>query len=186
MANDPSLERTIADQVIAGNGDAYRLLVERASDDVLAASLRVLSDPDEAADVTQEAFVQAYRALPTWRADGPFGAWVRRIAIRMAFARVSSRRDVPLPDADREDAQPVARADHEPEHRTILRERRGELAALIAGLPEEHRQVVALRFSDELTIEEIARATGVPEGTVKSRLHRALAQLRRQIGPEHA
>jgi len=175
------LDRSLADAVLAGDGDAYRLLVERATDTVLATCRRIMNDPDEAADVAQDAFVQAYRALPTWRGDGPFAAWVRRIAMRMAFARLRARRTVPFPDLDRDDIGPAAEADQEPEHLALSRENRTELVALIAGLPDAYRRVVALRFADELSIEDIARATGVPEGTVKSRLHRAIAQLRRQI-----
>ena len=181
MADVPSLDRSIADAVLAGDGDAYRLLVERATDSVFATCLRVVRDPDEAADVTQDAFVQAYRMLPTWRGEGPFAAWVRRIAMRMAFARIRARRTLPFPDLDRDDAGPAAETAQEPEHLALSRENRSELVALIAGLPEAYRRVVALRFSDELSIEEIAHATGAPEGTVKSRLHRAIAQLRRQL-----
>ena len=177
-------DRSLVDAVLTGDGEAFRLLVERASDSVLATCRRVMNDPDEAADVAQDAFVQAYRALPTWRGDGPFAAWVRRIALRMAFARLRARRTLPFPDLERDDAGPAARADDEPERRVLGRESRRELVSLIAGLPEAYRSVVALRFSDELSIEEIARATGVPEGTVKSRLHRAIAQLRRQLGSE--
>ena len=67
MADVPSLDRSIVDAVLAGDGDAYRLLVDRATDSVFATCLRIVRDPDEAADVTQDAFVQAYRMLPTWR-----------------------------------------------------------------------------------------------------------------------
>ena len=181
MSDVPLLDRSIADAVLAGDRDAYRLLVERATDSVFGACRRIMNDPDEAADVTQDAFVQAYRMLPTWRGDGPFAAWVRRIAMRMAFARLRARRTLPFPDLERDDAGPVAESAQEPEHLALSREYRSELVALIACLPESYRRVVALRFSDELSIEEIARATGVPTGTVKSRLHRAIAQLRRQL-----
>jgi RNA polymerase sigma-70 factor (ECF subfamily) len=181
MSDVPLLDRSLADAVLAGNGDAYGLLVERAMDTVFAACRRIMNDPDDAADVAQDAFVQAYRALPTWRGEGPFGAWVRRIAMRMAFARLRTRRTLPFPDLDRDDAGPAAEVEQEPEHLALSRESRSELVALIAGLPHDYRRVVALRFADELSIEQIARATGVPEGTVKSRLHRAIAQLRRQL-----
>lgn len=184
MADVPLPDRSLADAVLTGDGDAYRLLVERASDTVMAVCRRLMGDPDEAADVAQDAFVQAYRALPTWRGDGPFAAWVRRIAMRIAFARLRARRTLPFPDLDRDDAGPAADEAAEPERLALGRENRRELVALIAGLPEAYRRVVALRFANELSIEEIARATGVPEGTVKSRLHRAVAQLRRQLGPE--
>ncbi len=184
MADVALPDRSLADAVLAGDGDAYRVLVERASDTVMATCRRLMNDPDEAADVAQDAFVQAYRALPAWRGDGPFGSWVRRIAMRIAFARLRARRTLPLLDLDRDDAGPAADSEAAPERLVLGRESRRELVALIASLPEAHRRVVALRFVGELSIEEIARATGAPEGTVKSRLHRALAQLRRQLGSE--
>ena len=104
--------------------------------------------------------------------------------MRIAFARLRARRTLPLLDLDRDDAGPAADSEAAPERLVLGRESRRELVALIASLPEAHRRVVALRFVGELSIEEIARATGAPEGTVKSRLHRALAQLRRQLGSE--
>lgn len=184
MPDVPPIDRSLADQVLAGDDDAYRLLVERASDTVMAMCRRLMNDPDEAADVAQEAFVRAYRALPTWRGEGAFAGWVRRIAMRIAFARLRARRTLPFPDLDRDDPGPAADAASGPEALVLGRESRTELVRLIANLPDAYRQVVALRFSDELSIEEIAAATGVPTGTVKSRLHRAIAQLRRQLGSE--
>ncbi len=184
MTDIPHPDRQLADAVLVGDNDAYRLLVEGASTAVLAVCRRILADPDEAQDVAQDAFIQAYRALPTWRGEGPFGAWVRRIAMRMAFARLRAHRTLPFPDLERDDAGPVAEPTEEPERLTLSREARGELVSLIEGLPEAYRRVVALRFVGELSIGEIARATGAPEGTVKSRLHRALAELRHRIDTE--
>ena len=185
MSDQQSLDRSLADAVLAGDRDAYRLLVEGCTDAVLAACRRVLDDPDEAADVTQDAFVAAFRALPTWRGDGAFGAWVRRIALRMAFARLRARREV-LTGEDAEMALEAAAADGdaEPEQLSLTREGHGELLALIEQLPDDYRRVIALRFSGELSIEEIARVTGAPEGTVKSRIHRAVGLLRHQLRSE--
>ena len=181
MADAPLLDRQLVDAVLAGDGDAYRALVERASDTVLAICRRIVRDPDEAEDVAQEAFIQAYRSLPAWRGDGPFVAWVRRIAMRKAFAHVGARLDVGLREVDGEQLDLPGRPGDGPEDLALAREAREELVAMISTLPAAYRQVVALRFSSELSIEEIARATCAPNGTVKSRLHRALGELRERL-----
>jgi RNA polymerase sigma-70 factor, ECF subfamily len=181
MAHAPILDRQLVDAVLAGDGDAYRVLVERASDTVLGICRRIVRDPDEAEDVAQDAFIQAYRSLAAWRGDGPFEAWVRRIAMRRAFAHVGARRDVGLPEVDGEALDLRGRPGDEPEPMALARETRDELVTMISALPAAHRRVVALRFSDELSIEEIARATSAPSGTVKSRLHRALGELRERM-----
>ncbi len=87
MTLEPT-DRALVDAVIAGDDEAFRLLVDREKDNVIGLCRRVLRDPQEAEDVAQEAFIQAYRALPTFRGDGAFGAWVGRIASRMAYAKL--------------------------------------------------------------------------------------------------
>src|SRR3954454_18450309 len=87
-------ERAIVDAVLAGDREAFRLLVERESASVVRAAHRILGDLHEAEDVAQEAFVTAYRSLASWRADGPFGAWLTRIAVRIALRRLGQRKAV--------------------------------------------------------------------------------------------
>ena len=97
-------ERQVVDAVLAGDREAFRTLVERESRAVIAACTRILGDRHEAEDVAQEAFVTAYRSLSTWRADGPFGAWLSRIAVRIAIRRAAQRKQVawldPVADVD--------------------------------------------------------------------------------------
>src|SRR5262245_11379437 len=82
-ASTPPDDRAVVDAVLAGDRQAFRVLVEREGPAVVAACARVLGDRVEAEDVAQEAFVTAYRSLSTWRADGAFGAWLSRIAMRL-------------------------------------------------------------------------------------------------------
>jgi RNA polymerase sigma-70 factor (ECF subfamily) len=177
----PRSDRELVDAVVTGDGDAFRVLVERESRAVIGACQRVLGDRADAEDVAQETFMTAYRSMATFRGDGSFGAWVARIAVRQAIARLVSRRAVISMDPANVDQQEgwIASAD-DPEASSLDAEYRRSIQDAIATLPADQRTVVALRFYRDLPLEEIARATGTPVGTVKSRLHRALVTLRKQ------
>jgi RNA polymerase sigma-70 factor (ECF subfamily) len=184
-------DRRTVEAVLAGDRDAFRRLVEREGPPVVAACTRVLGDRSEAEDVAQEAFVIAYRSLGSWRAEGPFGAWVSRIAVRLAIRRAAQRKqvvwldplaaDADLPGRERfRTATPHHAAD--PAHTVLRSERDAQLRAAVAALDEPYREVVAMRFFAERSLNEIAAATGRPLGTVKTHLHRGLARLRGQLG----
>src|SRR4051812_18292439 len=87
-------DRSVVDAVLGGGRDAFRLLVDRESASVIRACHRVLGDLHEAEDAAQEAFVTAFQSLAGWRGDGPFGAWLTRIAVRIALRRVQRRRNI--------------------------------------------------------------------------------------------
>jgi RNA polymerase sigma-70 factor (ECF subfamily) len=169
----------LVDAVLAGDRDAYRLLVERESRTVIGVCLKVLGDPDEAQDAAQDAFVQAFRSLAGYRGDGTFGAWVGRIARRIAVARASSagRRATTDIDAAADDLRDEAA---DPLRHVMDVERSARLRTAVDALPDDQRQVVTLRFFQDMPLERIAVETNVPLGTVKSRLHRGLARLRDQ------
>ena len=181
MRAEPT-DRDLVDAVIAGDDEAFRMLVDREQANVIAICRRVLRDGAEAEDVAQEAFLQAYRSLPTFRGDGPFGAWLGRIAVRMAFARLKRPAELRA-DPTREEGWLVDMTDAaDPQFLTLSAESRSEVMREVAKLPEAQRRTVAMRFYGEMSLEEISSATGVPMGTVKSRLHRALSVLRGRLG----
>jgi RNA polymerase sigma-70 factor (ECF subfamily) len=186
-AND---DRTIVEAVLAGDRDAYRRLVERESASVVAACARILGDRSEAEDVAQEAFVIAYRSLGSWRADGPFGAWLARIAVRLAVRNAGKRRQVTWLDPIAAEADEPGRDRFrtsgasdavDPAHSVLRAEQDARVRAAVASLDEPYREVVALRFFAERSLLEIAEATDRPLGTVKTHLHRGLARLRRAL-----
>jgi RNA polymerase sigma-70 factor, ECF subfamily len=178
MVARPS-DRSLVDAVLSGDDEAFRVLVERESPNVMAVCIRLLRDPQEAEDVAQEAFLQAYRTLPTYRGDGAFGAWVWRIAMRLAMARLKRRPPELQADPTRAGGwlAPTV-TDVDPESLALVGERREDVLKAISTLPESQRRVVALRFYADYSLDEISTATGAPIGTVKSRLHRALSTLR--------
>ena len=179
MPDPTASDRQIVDAVLGGDRDAFRLLVERESAMVIGACRRILGSTSDAQDAAQEAFVRAYQSLATFRGDGPFGAWVRRIAVRIAVARLAVDAAVSL---DEGRAIPTGSpSDGDPVGRILDSEERAALTDAIARLPADQRQVVMLRFYGDRSVEDIARLTDRPVGTVKSRLSRGIANLREQF-----
>jgi RNA polymerase sigma-70 factor, ECF subfamily len=166
--------------------------VDREGAHVVRACHRVLGDLHDAEDAAQEAFVTAYRSLAGWRGDGPFGAWLTRIAVRIALRKAGQRRTVawrdPFGREDGSENDPITKAmdqvsfesmpTTDPSSLALRGERATDVRTAVAGLPEPYREVVTLRFFGELSLGEIAVQTGRPLGTVKTHLHRGLLRLR--------
>jgi RNA polymerase sigma-70 factor (ECF subfamily) len=177
---DLSADRLVVERVLGGDRDAFRALVEREGPAIVRACHRVLGDLHEAEDASQEAFVTAFRALGTWRQDGPFGAWLTRIAVRVAIRRSQRRRSVTWLDPMNPGTGDVP-GGPDPAAVTLRSERANDVRSALARLDEPYREVVALRFFGDLSLSEIADQTGRPLGTVKTHLHRGLLRLRATI-----
>jgi RNA polymerase sigma-70 factor, ECF subfamily len=189
--DDLAGDQAIVEAVLGGDRDAFRRLVERESVGVVRACHRVLGDLHAAEDAAQEAFVTAYRSLSTWRGDGAFGAWLTRIAVRIALREAGKRKRVRWRDTGIDGAEtsdPVDRAvdrasiaasgQTDPSSLVIRAEGATDVRTALASLSEPYREVVTLRFFGELSLDEIATQTGRPLGTVKTHLHRGLLRLR--------
>ena len=176
------------DAVLAGDREAFRTLVEREGPGLVRLCYRVLSDLSEAEDAAQESFVIAFRSLPSWRREGPFGAWLSRIGLRVALRRASQRRHVTWlsagagstedEDVARLNRSLVAPTDSDPASVALAGERSATVRAAVRGLDEPYRETVLLRFFADLPLIEIAAETGRPLGTVKTHLRRGLTRLR--------
>ena len=180
VVDDLALARALAE----GDAEAFRHLVERETPMVFRTCYRILGRVEDAEDATQETFVLAYRSLGSYRGDGPPGGWLARIATRECWRRSATRnrresRQLVLDDVLTE----LLPGQASPLGDLLEAEQRDHLRAAVAALGEPYREVVALRFFGELSVLEVAAATGRPEGTVKAQLHRGLAKLRGTLVP---
>lgn len=175
-------DRAVARAVLDGDRDAFQLIVEREASAVYRTCTRILGRPHDAEDVVQEAFLMAYRSIATYRGHGTLGGWLQRIAQRQAFRRLGQRRETePLELVP----EPRARSSaSDPALAVLAGERQRLVRASVAALDEPYREVVALRFFAELSLPEIAEATGRPLNTVKTHLRRGMERLRDALGIE--
>ncbi len=183
---DRDADRALADAVLGGDRDAFRVLVEREATSVLAACQRILGDRAESEDAAQDAFLLAYRKLGAYRGDGPLGGWLMRIAIREARDRAIRRRPTAALEADTgtEPGSPAHAHGADPGDVVVAGERRAQVRSAVERLPTHLRDAVRLRYLDGWSFEEIAAATGRPEPTVRTHVHRGLVRLRGIIDDE--
>jgi RNA polymerase sigma-70 factor (ECF subfamily) len=172
----PHTDDEVIVRCLDGARDDFRLLVERYGDAVFGTVYLMTHDRSLAEELTQETFVKAWRGLPGFRTGEPFRPWLMRIAVNQVVSHKRRRflAIVPLPESD----YGLPRSEHSPEATAILADDGGRLRQAIAELPGDQRRAVVLRYYADLSIPEIAAATGWPEGTVKSRLHRALERMK--------
>jgi RNA polymerase sigma-70 factor, ECF subfamily len=170
-------DRELVRAIVAGDRDAFRLLVDREAAAVLRAIQRVLGDPDMADDVAQECFVIAFKSIGQWRGEGSLRGWLLRIATNRALrVALKEPRHEPLESSTGEPVEVAGGA--EPLAEALLSERDRVVREAVSALPEPYRETIALRFFAELSLAEIAQATGRPLGTVKTHLGRGLIRLR--------
>jgi RNA polymerase sigma factor (sigma-70 family) len=164
---------------------AYEELVRRYQD-VAVRTAYVISPDGDAEDAAQEAFLKAYGALGRFRPDAPFRPWLLSIVANEARnRRRSSGRRAGLALRAAED-RPLGDAAPSPESAVLANETRARLLAAVNALRDEDREVIGARYFLDLSEAETAEALGIPRGTVKSRLSRALDRLRAQLGAEEA
>jgi len=161
-----------------GDTRAFDLLVLKYQGRIATLVSRFVSDPSEVEDVTQEAFIKAFRALPKFRGDSAFYTWLYRIAANAAKNYLVSRGRRPSADADIDDAEyfdegDSLRTSDTPENHYFGEELANVVKATMEGLPDELRTALVLREFDGLSYEEIAEVMACPVGTVRSRIFRA-------------
>ncbi len=175
-------ESELIERALNGDSDSYGQLVHRFQNRLMAAMLHVVGSHDEAEDVVQESFVQAYIKLHTFQGHSQFYTWLYRIAFNNALSRRRKRRGEISIEQNREitgsDPQDAQESPDEP----LLRQERVALVhRALARLTEEHREILVLREMEDFSYEEIADILDINLGTVRSRLSRARNQLKIHI-----
>lgn len=174
-------EDRLLERAKRGDVDAFGEIVTRYQALAQRTAYVITRDADVAQDVTQEAFVKAYRALGRFRPGAPLRPWLLRIVANEAInrAKASSRHPtLDLAAAEARAADPAA----SPEAQALAMERREMVVRAVNDLKEDDRLVIAYRYFFDLTEVEMAEVLGVPRGTVKSRLSRAMSRLREHLG----
>lgn len=171
----------------SGDQGAFRELVERYQGQVAAVVIRMLGPGDDADDVGQETFVRFYRAMDTFRGDAALGTWLTRIAMNLSLNALKKRRREteryePLDD---EKNAGITSATEDPDTEVMRKEEEVRIETALDTLSPDARAVVVLRIREERSTAEVAEILGVPQGTVMSRLKRALAKLREVLEVEN-
>ena len=167
-----------------GDAAAFDLLVSRWDRRIHGAIYRVVGGDDDARDLCQEAFLKAYRGLGTFKREARFSSWLYQIAINVCRDRLRRRRGKVAVSLDEmEETRDGALRARAPSPLELVEARdvRHQVAAAMATLSAEEREVVILKEYQDLTFPEIAEALDVPLSTVKTRLYRGLAQLRHRL-----
>lgn len=155
----------------AGDRRAYGELVRRYQERVYRFVLRMVNSHDEALELTQEAFINAWQALPDWRPDAEFRTWLFRIASNAAMDCLRRRKVVEF--VALEDDYDAPGAGPGPEAQLQTKQNLAALESALGRLPPEQREIVLLREVEDMSYAEIGATLGINEGTVKSRLARA-------------
>lgn len=188
--SEREVDQQLVERAQRGDKRAFELLVEKYQRKLARLLSRLIRDPGEVEDVTQEAFIKAYRALPSFRGDSAFYTWLYRIGINTAknYLVAAGRRAPTTTEVEAEDAEGYAEGEllrdiNTPESLLLSKEIAGTVNAAIESLPEELRSAIQLRELEGMSYEEIAKLMDCPIGTVRSRIFRAREAVAERIKP---
>ena len=188
--SERNADQQLVERAQRGDKQAFGLLVEKYQRKLARLVSRLVRDPGEVEDVTQEAFVKAYRALPSFRGDSAFYTWLYRIGINTAKnylvamgRRAPTSTEVEAEEAEGFDSGELLREISTPESLLLTKEIAGTVNAAIEALPEELRSAIQLRELEGMSYEEIAKLMDCPVGTVRSRIFRAREAIAERLKP---
>jgi RNA polymerase sigma-70 factor, ECF subfamily len=190
QVNEREVDRLLVARCQQGDKRAFELLVSKYQRKINRLVSRLVRDAAEIEDVTQEAFIKAYRALPQFRGESAFYTWLYRIAINTAKNYLASqgRRAPTTTDNDAEEAETFDDADqlrdiNTPESLLMSKQVGDTVSRAMDALPEELRTAIQLREIEGMSYEDIAVAMGCPIGTVRSRIFRARESIAAELRP---
>ena len=188
MGNKAS-DHVLVDRVQQGDKAAFDILVLKYQHKIVKLVMRYVRDAEEAQDVAQEAFLKAYRALPSFRGDSAFYTWLYRIAINTAKNYLVAQRRRPLDyeldlqDPDQYEMHGRLKESDTPEGLLLSEEVQAAITKAIDHLPDDLRTAIILRELDGMSYEEIAQTMECPVGTVRSRIFRAREAIDKRLKP---
>lgn len=187
---DREVDQQLVERAQRGEKHAFELLVVKYQRRLWRLISRYVRDTVEAEDVTQEAFIKAYRALPSFRGDSAFYTWLYRIGINTAknYLVSSGRRPPTFSQFNKDESDDFDGADllhdmNTPENELMSKQVAGVVNATLMQLPEDLRMALTLREIEGLSYEEIAEVMNCPIGTVRSRIFRARETIAGQLRP---
>lgn len=188
--SEREIDQALVERVQKGDKAAFELLVAKYHRKIIRLVSRLVRDAAEVEDVTQEAFIKAYRALPQFRGESAFYTWLYRIAVNTAKNHLATqgRRAPTSTEANAEEAETFAEADQlrdidTPESMLMSKQIAQTVNTAMEALPDELRTAITLREIEGLSYEEIAEAMGCPIGTVRSRIFRAREAIASRLRP---
>jgi RNA polymerase sigma-70 factor, ECF subfamily len=188
--SDREIDQQLVARAESGDKLAFGLLVEKYQRKLARLLSRFIRDPAEVEDVTQEAFIKAYRALPAFRGDSAFYTWLYRIGINTAknYLMAMGRRAPTSTEVEAEEAEGFDEGEqlrdiNTPESVLLSNEIAATVNSTIEQLPEELRTAIQMREIEGMSYEDIAKAMNCPIGTVRSRIFRAREAIAEQLRP---
>ncbi|MDP2241649.1 MAG: RNA polymerase sigma factor RpoE [Burkholderiales bacterium] len=188
--SDREIDQKLVERAQRGDKQAFGLLVSKYQRKLGRLLSRFIRDPTEVEDVTQEAFIKAYRALPTFRGDSAFYTWLYRIGINTAknYLVALGRRAPTTTSMDNESAESMDEGDqlrdlNTPENQLMSKQVAETVNQSLGQLPEELRTAITLREIEGLSYEDIANIMNCPIGTVRSRIFRAREAIAEKLRP---
>jgi len=189
MTSNAEADLKLVERVKRGDKKAFDLLVLKYQQKVANIISRYIHDSSEVFDVSQEAFIKAYRALPKFRGDSAFYTWLYRIAINTAKNHLAAKGrrppadDVEAVTAEQMDSGSKLKEYDTPEHLLLQDEIAHTIRDALNELPDDLRTAISLRELEGLSYEEIAQAMDCPIGTVRSRIFRARDAIDKKLRP---
>jgi len=189
MSDQNLLDEQLVERVQRGDKAAFNLLVKKYQHKVVNLIARYVNNPGDVPDVAQEAFIKAYRALPTFRGESAFYTWLYRIAVNTAKNYLTSQgRRPPSSDVEADEAEYYGGGEAlqevaTPENLALTDEIKRTVFTAIEALPEDLRTAITLREMEGLSYEEIAEIMDCPVGTVRSRIFRAREAIDKKLQP---
>jgi RNA polymerase sigma-70 factor (ECF subfamily) len=187
--SEAQVDELLVERVQKGDKRAFDLLINKYQHRIISLVGRYVSDPSEAMDVAQEAFIKAYRAIDRFRGESAFYTWLYRIAINTAKNWLVARKrrppstDIDAVDAEQYDIDSRLKEQGTPENELLRDEIKRTVFDTIAGLPEDLRTAIMLREMEGMSYEDIAVTMDCPIGTVRSRIFRAREAIDQKLRP---